>query len=236
MGALIIIPIVAIIALVAWWAWQQKKKRRADLATFATQYGLQYQADDPFGLLGYGFRLFSKGDGRGCENVMWGEWQGLPIQEADYWYYEQSTDSKGNTSRNYSYFSVVVGTLPLDMPWVTIERENVFTRFADHLGFHDLDFESEEFNRRYQVKAKDRAFAYKLVDARMIRWLESSGGAFGFEVSGPNLLVFCKRLKPFELVPLFGTAKAFPEHIPRLVWNEYGVGAAPPGPGAAAEP
>ena len=31
-------------------------------------------------------------------------------------------------------------------------------------------------------------------------------------------------MKPLELVPLFGTAKGFHDHIPRLVWTEYGTG------------
>ncbi|HEY3210863.1 MAG TPA: hypothetical protein VGL18_13945, partial [Actinomycetota bacterium] len=161
---------------------------------------------------------------RGCENVVWGEWHGLTVKEADYWYYTESTDSEGHTSRSYHRFSVVLSDLPAFLPRVSIEKEKLLTRLADALSFHDIDFESEDFNRLFQIRAADREFAYKLIDARMIRWLLSTHGSFGFEVNGPNLLVWCGRLRPTGLVPLLGSAALFRDHIPRLVWNEYGTG------------
>ena len=104
---------------------------------------------------------------------------------------------------------------------MSIRRENLLSRMADHLGFHDIEFESEDFNRRFRVGSADREFAFKLVDDRMMAWLLSTDGSCSFEVNGPNLLVWCGRQKPAELIPLFGTAKAFVDHVPRLVWNEY---------------
>ena len=227
MGVVVVVLIVAVAAAGVWYSFHWKKKRRDAMATFAAQYNLTYSPADPFGIVGYPFHLFSRGDGRGCENVMDGEWQGLPIQEADYWYYDESTDSEGRRSKTYHHFSVVVANLGVDTPEVSIERENIMTRLADHVGMPDIEFESEDFNREFQVKSKDQEFAFKLVDARMMQWLLSTGGKFGFEIMGPWLLVFCKRLAPTALVPLIGTAKAFDDHIPRLVRDEY------PGPRAA---
>lgn len=225
---------VLVIALVAlaviggvWYAYYRKQQRRQALAAFAGRYGLQYSQEDPYGLIGYGFQLFQMGDGRGCENVVSGAWQGLPVREADYWYYDQSTDSKGNRTRTYHYFSVAVAEIGLDVPYVSVRKENLFARLADHLGFRDVEFESEDFNREFQVKSKDREFAFKLVDARMIQWLLSTGGRFGFEVDGANLLTYCKRVKPDELVAVFGTSKAFADHVPSLVHTEYGGPARP---------
>lgn len=218
--ALILVAVVA----VAVYSFIQKQKRREALALFAFQNKLEFSHDDPFGLTDMDFRLFGLGDGRGCENVMWGEWHGLAVKEADFWYYEESTDSKGNRSRSYRHFSIVLADLPAFFPGVCLERESFLTRLADALSFHDLEFESEDFNRLFQVRAADREFAFKLVDARMIRWLLSTGGEFGFEVSGPNLLVWCDRCRPTALIPLFGSALLFRDHIPRLVWNEHGTG------------
>src|SRR5205823_26773 len=79
------------------------------------------------------------------------------------------------------------------------------------------EFESGEFNREFNVKSPDREFAYKLIDARMMRWLQGTEGAFGFEIAGPWVLVYSRRLQPMSLVPLFGTAKGFVDAIPRLV-------------------
>jgi hypothetical protein len=223
MGVLIVIGIAAIIGVGIWFSYQRKKKRRLALAAFASQYGMQYSRVDPFGLLGYDFHLFKQGDGRGCENVISGQWQGLPLREADYWYYDETTDSQGHRSKSYHYFSVVIADLSCALPYVSMTKESIFTRMADHLGFRDIDFESEAFNREFNVKASDREFAFKLVDARMMQWMVATGGRFGFEVQGPCVLVYCRRRKPADLLPLVGTAKEFSDHIPRLVLNEYGT-------------
>jgi hypothetical protein len=222
MEILIFVGFIALVIAAAWFAWQAKKKRRLAFQTFASQYGLQYSAEDPFSMLSYAFQLFQRGDGRGVENVVWGAWQGVPVKACDYWYYTESTDSKGHTSRSYRHFSAVVVDVTLAVPPVSIQREGFMTRLADHIGLRDIDFESEQFNRAFNVKAQDREFAFKLVDARMMHWLLSTED-FGFEVVGPWLLVFTGRRKPTELVPVLGTAKGFYEQVPRLVWNEYGI-------------
>ena len=208
-----------------WYTYRRKEKRRGALATFAVQYGLTYAQEDTFGLVDYPFRLFSRGDGRGCENVVSGTWKGLSVVEADYWFYDESTDSEGHQSKDYHYFSVAVADTGLDTPPVSIERENLMTRLADHVGLHDIEFESDEFNREFNVTSKDREFAFKLIDARMMQWLHGTEGEFGFEIAGPWVLVYCRRLQPMSLVPLFGTARGFVDAIPRLVRTEFATGA-----------
>jgi hypothetical protein len=224
MEALIFILVLVAVGGGLVYAFVQKQKRREALAMFALQNKLEYSREDPFGLVHHDFHLFGLGDGRGCENVMWGDWHGLAVKEADYWYYTESTDSEGHTSRSYRRFSVVLADLAALLPRVSIEKEKLLTRLADALSFHDLEFESEEFNRLFQIRAADREFAYRLIDARMMRWLLSTRGNFGFEVNGSNLLVWCGRVPPTSLTPLFGSAALFRDHIPRLVWNELGTG------------
>ena len=116
-------------------------------------------------------------------------------------------------------------TLPFpNVPGLDIRRENLLDRVAGAFGFQDINFESEEFNRMFKVTAEDPQVAYQLIDPRMMNWLLSTGGAFGFEVVGPNLLVYSHRRRPTELIPLFGSAQLFRDHIPRLVRTEYGIG------------
>lgn len=221
MGVLLVVLIVAVLAAVVWFSYYLKKKRQEGLAGFARQYRLTYSPTDTFGLVGYPFRLFSRGDGRGFENVLHGLWQGLPVKEADYWYYDETTDSEGHRSKTYHRYSVVVVALDVELPVVSVEKENLMTRLADHVGLHDIEFESERFNRGFNVKSEDREFCFKLMDARMMQWMLGTEGSFGFEVAGPWLLVYSKRMGPMELVPLFGTAKGFFDHIPNLVRTEY---------------
>ncbi len=231
MSALVIVLVLLVGAGVAYGSYAIKKKRRDALATFAKQYGFTYSADDPYGLpTSNDFRLFRQGEGRGCENVLTGTWQNMPVKLADYWYYTESTDSQGHRTKDYHRFSIVLADVSCRTPHVSVERESVFTKLADHMGFRDIDFESEAFNRAFNVKAPDKEFAFKLIDARMEQFLMDTGGDYGFEFSGPTMLVYCHRLRPSELVPLVGTAKGFVDHIPRLVWNEYGTGPAKTAP------
>jgi hypothetical protein len=220
-----LVGFVVVAAVALYLSYYLKQKRRQDLALAATQLGLAFSVEDTLGCLGYPFSLLARGDGRGTENVMWGAWQGIPVNEFDYWYYEESTDSKGHRTKTYYRFSCAVTEIAAQCAHLTLDREGLFTRLADHLGLHDIEFESEEFNRRFNVKCADRKFANDMLDPRMMQWLVGVDGAFRFEVNGNQLLCYGKRRRPTELVPLLGTAKEFVDHVPRVVYELYGAGA-----------
>ena len=219
-GLFIVVGIVAVIA-VAWFGYIAKQRRRDAFALMARQLGLEYSAQDPYGTLSEPFAFFEKGDGRGVENVLSGTWQGLDVRLFDYWYYDESTDSKGQTSRTYYRFDCVMVPVEAGCPRLTITHENVGTRLANALTFHDIQFESEAFNRDFYVKSSDVKFANDLVDARMMDWLLKHADGFSFEVAGIEALCYQKKLEPIDVVPLLGTAKAFLDHVPRVVYSLY---------------
>lgn len=227
MGAGLFVVILIVVIGVAIVQWQAKQKRREDIHAWAVRQGLTYSAEDTVGLPERfsQFGLLNRGEGRGCENVLAGTWKGLPIIEADYWYYTTSRDSEGRTSRSYTHHSIVIVELAAWLPGVTMERENLFTRLADHIGMRDIEFELEEFNRRFNVKCKDREFAYKLLDARMMEYLLGKAGDVCVEVEGGHALVWSGKVKPDEIMRLLYRAKGFVDNVPRLVWNEYGKAA-----------
>jgi hypothetical protein len=219
----VVVLIVAALAGGVYLSWYLKKKRREALAAMARQLGLQYSSDDTVGCLGFPFRLLTRGDGRGTENVMWGTWQGIPMTEFDYWYYEESTDSEGRTSKSYYRFSCAVTEIGAACSPLTIDRENLLTRLADHMGMHDIEFELDAFNKAFNVKSHDRKFANDMIDARMMQWLIGVDGAFEFELSAKWVMVFSKKRAPSELVPLLGTAQQFLAHVPHVVYDLYPV-------------
>lgn len=226
---MLFIGVAAIVAAI-WVAYYLKKRRREGFALAATQLGLQYAPEDPFGTLAEPFALFEKGDGRGVENVVWGRWQELDVRLFDYWYYDESTDSKGNRSRTYHRFNCVIAPVDAACSRLVIEHENLGSRLASALTFRDIQFESEEFNRTYLVRSPDAKFANDIIDARMMEWLLANGDGYSFEVEADRMLCFCRKLGPMEMVPLLGTAKAFREHIPRVVYSLY-PRTGPPNPG-----
>jgi hypothetical protein len=215
--------IVLAVAAVALSLYVQTK-RRQEFFSFAQGFGFDYSRQDPFGLVELPFRLFARGEGRGIENVLWGEWKGRPVKACDYWYYDEHRDSEGRTRRTYHRFDCAVIDVNAAFPPIVVAREGLLTRLADHLGFRDIEFESEEFNRRFQVRAEDRGFAYQLVDARMMRWLLSLERPVSFEVAGRWILAYHGRVPPAALIPLIGAATEFRDRIPRVAWGLYGIG------------
>jgi len=174
-------------------------------------------------VVGWPFRLFTRGDGRGAENVVWGEWQGQQVVAFDYWYYERHTDSKGHTRRTYYRFCCAQVDVPAAFPPLEVAREGFFSRLADYVGLDDIDFELEDFNRRWNVRAGEPRFAYEVIDARMMRWLVALEPPISFEVVGNRLLAFQRKVPAPGLSPLIGVLLAFRQHIPRVAWNLYPI-------------
>jgi hypothetical protein len=216
---LIVVAVVAVLVV----SFYLKQKRREALAAMARQLGLIYSHQDNYGCLSLPFGLLRRGDDRGAENLLSGTWQGLEVREFDYWYQVESTDSNGHRTTSTYRFSCSVTDVEAALSPLTLGRENVFTRLADSVGLADLEFELEDFNRAFTVKCKDRKFANDFVDQRMMRWLLGTDRGFSFEVSGRWLLVYSKRRRPTELVPLLGTLKQFREGIPPVVFDLYGL-------------
>lgn len=219
---LLLFSLFAVIAVgVAVLAHQAKVRRRHELGTVARNQGLDFSISDPFDTLSEPFALLSRGDGRGVENVMWGFWHDLEVRAFDYWYYDESTDSNGRSSRTYHRFDCVMALVDARCPRLEIHEENVLTRLADAFALRDIELESEEFNRRFNVKGADRRFATAFCDARMMEWLLRHGDGYAFEVVGDRLLCWTRRVSPPEIVHLLGTATAFREQIPRVVSSLY---------------
>lgn len=223
--SLIFVAVIILIVAGIVYAFYARKKRRTAIASFALHHGLSFTGHDPYNIpVTYPMRLFSMGDGRGAENVVTGEWKGRRIIEADYWYYNESTDSKGHRTRSYSRFQIALVPIGAYLPKVQIGGENIFTRLADHMGMEDINFESEEFNRTFNVKSEDRKFAFTLIDARMMQWLLYVGKTYSLETSGSELLVYRRRSKPQEIPNLLDVADQTIDRIPRLVWEDYKAG------------
>ena len=219
--ALLILVVIGAIAA-AVISYNLKQQRIAAWRQAASGLGLQYAQQDPFGLDDLAFTLFTKGDGRGCENVAWGTYKGLETKVFEYWYYVTSTDGKGHTSRTYHRYTCALANTSLFAPSLTIARETLMTRLADAVGLRDIDFESEEFNRAYQVRCGDKKFASYLIDARMMAWLLTVEGV-SIEACNDLVLVATRRGKPAAIPFHVGVAHAFCERIPSAARAEWGA-------------
>ena len=203
------------------WQWHARKRRLKRFVLLARQLGLRYHEEDPFGLLGEPFALFRRGDGRGIEHVLDGTYRDVPIRAFDYWYYDESTDSKGKRSKSYSRFSCVLMPLEAGCFRLAISPEGLLSRIADALTFRDIEFESEGFNRAWNVTSDDAAFAHAFVDARMCDWLLANGGPHAFEVLGDRILVARRRIDPSVFPGMLEVAAGFRAQVPAVVFDLY---------------
>ena len=153
---------------------------------------------------------------------MWGTMHDSEVIAADYWYYETVHHPKGGTSRSYHHFSCAITTVGLVAPHLSIAPEDLLTRLADVVGFRDIEFESEEFNRAMQVKCDDRKFANYLVDARMMEWLLAARG-WAFERHGDEVLCYADRLQPADATAMLDALLGFKHQVPRAALDAYGV-------------
>ena len=191
----------------------------AQFALFAAANGMEWRNGQDRSVLALPFDFLRQGDGRGVDDVMAGTWKGLSIEAAHYWYYDQG--DRGN--RTYHHFTILATALPLQVPYLGIQQQNVLTQAAELIGMTGLQFESEEFNRQYKVVAKERPFAYQVIDTSMISWLLGPGAGFNFALNDRYLLMWVHRIMdPQGLGPLFNAARGFVDTIPQLVWQEYG--------------
>ena len=71
METVILLVAFAVISAAGSIAALRRAKRAAQIGEIASRAGLQYAAADPFACTRVSFGLFTKGDGRGADNVMW---------------------------------------------------------------------------------------------------------------------------------------------------------------------
>ena len=225
MAAVIVLGVVgfSLVFLLIILGYRARKRRILEWQQTAAGLGFQFSTEDPFGLIGLPFDLFSRGDGRGSENVAWGTKDGLDTKVFEYWFYDTQTDDEGDTSEDYSYFSCALLPAPVFCPHTTIGPEGFFGRVGRALGFHDIEFESEDFNRNMKVKSAEPKFANYLVDARMMEGLLGNKG-WQFELSGQQILTYCNRVKPHEIVGVLSAAEGFHQQIPKVIEDTYKEG------------
>ncbi|HUU90545.1 MAG TPA: hypothetical protein VM238_04975 [Phycisphaerae bacterium] len=163
------------------------RERREAMARLAASLGLRYYADDPWDLPSrYGhFGLFQSGHSKRASNVLTGELDGRSVVAFDYRY----TTGSGKNQTTHHYQGAVL-EMPILAPPLRMRKESILDRVASWVGYDDIDFESDEFSRRYHVKSEDRRFAYDILHAQLIDYLLRCGAAPSMEMQGPLVLVY----------------------------------------------
>jgi hypothetical protein len=218
----IIIPaFVALAAVLVVLGIVKARERREAMARLAAELGFEFHPDDPWNLADrYGmFELFGRGHSRRASNILCGELDGRPAVAFDYKY----TTGSGKNQSTHHCQGVVLG-LPIVAPGLRMRSETVLDRMASWVGWDDIDFESDEFSRRYHVACEERRFAYDIFHARLIEHLLACGDVPDLEMKG-NLTLLHGRQRDVENVRrLVGIGREIVASIPEYVLKARGIG------------
>jgi len=150
----------------------QARKRLEGLQDMARRLNLNFNAGQDYGIADrFSFlKELAQGDNRYATNALSGNYQQNDILAFDY-HYETYTHDKNGKHTQHHWFSVFILLLPATFPELTIRREGFFTKIAEVFGYGDINFESAEFSKAFNVRSPDKKFAYDVCNARMMEYL-----------------------------------------------------------------
>jgi len=217
------VGVFALVIVLGIFGYLAEKRRREGLLTLAHRLGFTFDPMKRSGAPPWGgpFELFQRARQYGTKNHLRGAWRERPTEIFDYTYYTESTDSKGRTSRHYHTRTVIAVELPEHFPGIVIKPDSALREFFEFIAGADIDFESDEFNKRYYVWSDDRKFAYAVVTAQMMEFLLRVRG-IALQIVGPRAIFFReKKLDATGVQQLLEFADAFHAHIPDYVKKDY---------------
>jgi len=181
---LIFVAVVAIIGI-AIIAHLQAAKRREAWRQLAQRLGCEFSPSDPFNIpKTFSQSFFQQGHGRKASNVLYGAIQGRALKCFDYRYKTGSGDNETTHS-----LTCLLLTPPIPFQPLSIRPESFLDRVGEFFGLDDIDFESDEFSRRFFVKCPDKKFAYDILHPRAMEFL-MEWGKVSLEARSDSIL-FC---------------------------------------------
>jgi hypothetical protein len=210
-------------AFVGWWVTSRRRRaaRSAAYMQLAQARNFRYAAADGLDTLQEPFDLFTTGDDRGIDDIVWGtDADGVPVRLFDFWYMVRHHNGR-TTTEEYHRFTCVLAELGTRWPHLIVRPESALHGIRDALGFPDIQLESDEFNRRFDVRCTDARFASAFLDPRMMQFLLGSASDVRLEVGGTWLLTTVNRVDIDDLTRLLAFAHDVRAQIPAVVHDLF---------------
>jgi len=170
--------------------------------------GFQRSPTDPFGLLGYPFSLFSRGQDGEIVDVVWGSWRRLDVRVFEY----RSADSPGDAPTRR--FVCVLGPAPAEWPALSVEPEAFLTPAAERGPMRTVQL-GGAFEGRFDVRSDDEPFARQLLDQAVQEWMLASADPWGFEVNGRLVLAYRPAEGPVPATEALEALGGFLDRVPK---------------------
>jgi len=208
----VLVCAVIVLVLVRRLAPLQKARRQA-MAAICTQRGLVPSGAN----LARDFSMLSSIERTGLKNAFSTPDGGVA-----------AADLIRSEGKSAAFFSVLSFIVPgVNIPMVSVDPRNVFTR-AVVGGAPTLELESDEFDKRFVVRAKDRRSAVMLLDPGMMQWLLDCDHV-SFVMIADRVLASVNRAtepshnpsEPVEFELLFKFYDGFLARLPAILRSEY---------------
>lgn len=212
--------LVTLLLLLAWRGHQADKKRIAALTGYAAGQGWAYAEDDPSLCTRWDGRPFGFGQARRAGHVMTGTYRQRSVIAFDYQYEESTTDSNGNRETTTSRYSIYAVGLPCPLPKVSMTPEGMFSKLGHAVGIHDIQLESEQFNKAFRVSSEDKKLAYDMLPARSMELLLTQPKVH-LRTDGTWLLcVDSGVLQPTKIAQRLDLMGGLVDNVPAFVWED----------------
>jgi hypothetical protein len=196
-------------------AIRYEKKRREAFEREAARLGLVYerQSSERLPQLYSHVALFNQGFDRRALNVLRGTYRGIDVRLFEFQYKTQTHNGKQTQTQTH-HVGVAIANLGRQLPKTTIVPETLGHKLWDAVGGDDIDFESDEFSRKFWVKSDDRRAAYDLIHARMMEYLMTPGWT-RWGVTTPGVfLSHHGRIRPQDAQAILDRLAGFVELMP----------------------
>jgi hypothetical protein len=222
MEPLLIVGIIALIAVIGVFAYKAEQKRRAAFRAWAGANGWSYSHQRNRNIY-HQFRFLdrlNKGSNRYAYHVVRGEWEGRSAIGFTFHYETYSTDSKGNRTTHHHHFGVVAIEIDKSFPEMRLQPEGWLSRIGHAMGMQDIDFESVEFSKAFEVKSDDKKFAFDFCHTGMMEYLLQNPRT-SLEVDGAYLALYDQhRLEPDEIEPYLNHLINIRQLMPEFLFRD----------------
>jgi hypothetical protein len=212
---------VLVLGLGIWAAIVAHRKEKARLAAMqaeATRRGWTYMTED-WSALDAPFGFLRQGERRTALQVVRGRDGPAAFQMFTYRFITvHYTHDKNGTHRHEEVhlFRVGLFPMPISAPNLSISKETFGKKVFDALGGEDIDFESDEFSRRFWVKCDDRKFAYDVLHPQAMEFMLGLDPNWTWQWSGPTLMLFLPgKILQSDWDVMLGMANGMAKLVPR---------------------
>ncbi len=235
---LFVLAPLAFAAIAGYSFWANGKRSKA-LAAYAASNRWTFVAEDDSLTARWHGTPFGEGDRRRARNVLSGTSRGRGFVGFEYQYDTETRTGTGamlgsnlstNRQRTTHHFFVTAVALPTWLPSLQVTPENLLTRAASAVGIgQGIQLESEDFNRRFRVTARDPKFASDVLTPRTMQGLlGATGGGSGepapaWRIEGTDVVSWGSgHLEPVALLARLAMLNGVVDGIPDFVWHDNG--------------